>query len=189
MALIPLFLLALASRGGGGRGNDDFTPLPPDHGYICFGEGTLIWLERGWVPVEEIQTGDRIVTSRGIQTILTVESWQPVEYRDRPAVFENVRLSPNHGIKVGNIIVPACNLTTVRSRIDGSRYFHILVEDHSWLFAKADADGTIIRAESLCMTADLKLAKTFPDLVARHASDPVAQIRVDPKDPTARRAA
>lgn len=184
LALLPLFLLALV--GGGGGDKDGLTPLPPDYGGPCFGEKTLVLLERGWVPIEMIEVGERIVTSRGVQTILSVESWRPVDYRDRPSVIEGVCLSPNHGVAVDDTIVPACNLSAVRSKIDGSRYFHILVEDHSWLFAKADTDTTVIRAESLCMTADLKLARKFPELVERHATDPVAPIRMGVKDRVAR---
>ena len=187
LALIPLFLVALSGRGG--RGDNGLTPLPPDHGGPCFGEGTLVQLTRGWVPVETIRTGEEIVTSRGIQAILSVEYWRPVNYQDRPVLVEGVRLSPNHGVSVGEIIVPACKLSAARSPIDGGSYFHILVEDHSWLFARAVADAPVIRAESLCMTADLKLAKTFPELVARHAADPVASIRVGVKDHATRTAA
>lgn len=187
MALVPLFLIALAGRAD--RGDNGLTPLPGDYGGPCFGEGTLIQLERGWVPVQMIEAGERIVTSRGPQTILAVESWRPVEYRDRPFVVGGVRLSPNHGVAAGEIIVPACRLSTARSPIDGGSYFHILVADHSWLYAKAEAEAPAIWTESLCMTADLKLARKFPDLVARHAADPVAPVRVGIKDSAIRTAA
>ncbi|WP_139166764.1 hypothetical protein [Paracoccus chinensis] len=187
MALVPLFLIALAGRAD--RGDNGLTPLPGDYGGPCFGEDTLIQLERGWVPVQMIEAGERIVTSRGAQTILAVESWRPVDYRDRPFVVEGVRLSPNHGVAAGEIIVPACRLSTARSPIDGGSYFHILVADHSWLFAKAKAEAPVLRAESLCMTADLKLARKFPDLVDRHAADPVAPVRVGLKDSAMRTAA
>lgn len=187
LALLPLFLLALAGRGGGGK--NGLTPLPPDYGGSCFGEGTLIRLERGWVPVETIEPGERIMTSRGIQTILSVESWRPVDYRHRPFVVDGVRLSPNHGVAVGEIMVPACRLSSVRSKIDGSCYFHVLVRDHSWLSARSNTDSPVIQAESLCMTADLKLARKFPELVERHAMDPVVQVRVGAKDRAAQTAA
>lgn len=179
MAFIPMFLIALVGRTD--RGNDGLTPLPGDHGGPCFAEDTLIRLERGWVPIKMIEAGERIVTSRGIQTILAIESWRPVDVRDRAFVVEGVRLSPNHGVAVDEIIVPACRLSTARSQIDGGSYFHILVANHSWLFAKAEPDAPAIRAESLCMSADLKLARKFPDLVARHAADPVAPIRMGAK--------
>src|SRR5690606_36234442 len=72
LALLPLLLfgLLLGSGGGGSSRDNGLTPVPVDNGQPCFGEGTLILLHRGWVPVEEIVTGDRIVTSRGVQTIL-----------------------------------------------------------------------------------------------------------------------
>lgn len=187
MALLPLFLVALAGRGD--RGGAGLAPLPGDHGGPCFGEGTLIRLDRGWVPVETITAGERIVTSRGLQTILAIESWRPVDYRDRPFLVQGVRLSPRHGVAAGGALVPACRLGTARSPIDGRSYVHILVPDHSWLLARAAADAPVIRAESLCMTADLKLARRFPELVARHAADPVVPVRVGVGDGRARIAA
>lgn len=186
LALLPLFLLALMGRGGDGR--NGLTPLPPDYGGSCFGEGTLIRLERGWVPVETIEPGERIVTSRGVQTILWVESWRPVDYRHRPFVVEGVRLSANHGVAVGETMVPACQLSSVRSKIDGSCYFHVLVRDHSWLSARSDLASPVIQAESLCMTADLKLARKFPELVERHAEDPVVPVRLGASGPAAQTA-
>lgn len=173
LALIPLALLAFAGLGGGG--DDGMTPLPPDYGGPCFAEGTLIQLEQGWVPVETIRTGDRILTSKGVQVIRSVDSWLPVDYRDRACVLQGVHLSPNHGVASGQFVVPVQEATPTRARIDGSRYFHILVDDHSWLSAKSSPDGTVVQAESLKMTDDLKLAKKFPDLAARHAADPVAR--------------
>ena len=164
--------------GRGGDGNDGLTPLPPDYGGSCFGEGTLIRLERGWVPVETIEPGERIVTSRGVQTIIWIESWRPMDYRHRPFVVEGVRLSPNHGVAVGETMVPACQLSSVRSKIDGSCYFHVLVRDHSWLSARSEMTSPVIQAESLCLTADLKLARKFPELVERHAKDPIVRVRV-----------
>lgn len=174
MALLPLVFAALGGRDRGGNG---LTPLPPDHGGPCFGEGTLIRLDRGWVPVEAVRAGDRAVTSRGLQPVLAVESWRPVDYRDRPVLVGGVRLSPNHGVAAGGALVPAGELGAARAPIDGRRYVHVLVPDHSWLLARAAQGAPVIRAESLRLTADLKLARRFPGLVARHAAAPVAPLR------------
>ncbi|ARJ68393.1 hypothetical protein B0A89_00720 [Paracoccus contaminans] len=182
LALLPLLLVGLIGRGHKGRDNG-LTPLPPDHGGPCFGEGTFILLERGWMPVETIRTGDRIATSRGVQTVLAVDCWCPLSYVDRPALVKGVRLSPNHGVEDGPMLVPAAAVAQERGRIDGRLYIHVLVEDHAWLYARADAAGEIIRAESLRLSADLRLARDFPDLVARHAADPVAPMRVQSQRP------
>ena len=53
----------------------------------------------------------------------------------------------------------------------------------------ACSSGDGIVSLSLCMTADLKLARKFPDLVARHAADPVAPVRVGLKGGAMRTAA
>lgn len=182
LALVPLLLVGLIGRGHKGRDNG-LTPLPPDHGGPCFGEGTSILLERGWMPVETIRAGDRIASSRGIQTVLAVDCWCPLSYLDRPAVVKGVRLSPNHGVEEGGMLVPAAAMAQRRGRIDGRLYFHVLVEDHAWLYARADGAGEIIRAESLRLSADLRLARDFPDLVARHAADPVAPMRMGSQRP------
>ena len=65
-------------------------------------------------------------------------------------------------------------VSSKRGLIDGRSYFHILVEDHSWLSVKADDAGTVLVAETLLLTKDLKLAKDFPHLVDHHAANPVA---------------
>ena len=62
MALVPLFLFALAGRAD--RGDNGLTPLPGDYGGPCFGEDTLIPLERGWVPVQRIEAGERMSNGR-----------------------------------------------------------------------------------------------------------------------------
>lgn len=170
LALIPLGLLFFASRDGG-----DGTSNPPRQvGGPCFCEGTLIRTEAGWVPVETVRAGDLVHTSKGPQPVLSASSWQPTQFPDRPAIVAGVRLSVNHGVSVGAHNVDAGAVSPLRGRIDGRRYVHILVEDHSWLEVKATPEGQVLRAESLQMTSDLKLSREFPHLVARHAAAPVA---------------
>lgn len=170
LALIPLALLYLGTRGG-----DDVGSNPPQNiGGPCFCEGTLILADNAWVKVETIQAGDIVTTSKGPQRVLSVGSWQPTQFRDRPSIVAGVRLSANHGVQVDGFNVEAGTVSSKRGLIDGRSYFHILVEDHSWLSVKADDAGTVLVAESLLMTKDLKLAKDFPHLVDHHAANPVA---------------
>lgn len=172
LALLPLGLLAVLgiSQDGSGR---PVSP-PTEYGGPCFCEGTLVLLERGWVAIENVREGELIKTSNGTQKVLAVESWQPVEYRDRPCIVKGVRVSKNHGVSDGRERIPAQDVSAVRSPIDGSRYFHILVHDHSWLYVKADLAGEVLEAESLYMTGDLAISKTFPELIALHGARPVA---------------
>ncbi|WP_147385944.1 hypothetical protein [Paracoccus sp. JM45] len=172
MALIPIGLLLLLKNGN--HHNKELTPVPKNHGGNCFGEGTLILLKRGWASVENVKVGDSIATSKGFQEILSVGSWQPVEFQDRPVMIGGVRLSHNHGVAVGNFRVEAQLVSSLRLRIDGRRYFHFLVTNHSWLFAKSDKSETEVKAESMLLTNDMELSKIFPHLVALHATYPVS---------------
>lgn len=179
LALIPLAILFLASRGGNGSSSGGVPPtgVPLDQGGICFGEGTLLQMEDGWRRVEDIRVGERIVSSKGIQTVLSVDFWTPTEFRHRPCEIEGVSLSTNHGVRQGEYRVPAQEVSLRRERINGLKYFHILLENHSWLYAKATPEGTVVEAESLWLTKDLALSQRFPELVARHAADPAAPNR------------
>lgn len=171
LALIPLAILAGLTRGGGGG---DRATLPPgDHGGPCFREGTLISTEAGWRPVETLAAGDLVTTSKGAQPILSVESWQPVEFRDRPVVFVGVSLSQNHCVDVGGRRVPANMASPRRGIIDGARYYHVMVQNHAWLTVKGLTDGPELRAESMGLTDDIQpLAARFPALARHHAAWP-----------------
>ena len=174
-------IIALLGRDSGGS---NFSSTPIDHGGPCFLEGTLIQVALGDLrPVETIRPGEWIFTSSGTQKVLSVESWQPTRYEDRPVIVKGVRLSPNHGVLQhdatdAEVLVPAHEVSSQRGLIDGRRYFHILVQDHAWLMA-CPADGSgFIWAETLAVTADMPaLAKRFPHLVKRHAAHPVAPMR------------
>lgn len=172
LALIPLAVL-FAVRGGGG----DRATLPPgDHGGPCFVAGTLIGTDQGWRRVEDLAVGDVVATSKGAQAVLSVESWQPTEYRDRPVIFNGVRLSKNHCVDVGGVRVPAQSAPSFRGMIDGRRFYHVLTRDHAWLDACADPDGPVIRAETMQLTDDIQpLASRFPGLAAHHAAEPCDQ--------------
>lgn len=176
LALIPLGLFLLLRSGN--HHDNGLTPVPTDQGGSCFGEGTLILLKSGWVPVETVKVGDSIATSKGFQDVLSAGSWQPVEFQHRSVMVGGVRLSPNHGVAVGDFRVEAQVVSPSRLRLDGRRYFYFLVTDHSWLFAKSGEAETEIRAESMMLTKDMELSKTFPHLVVMHAANPVSLTRL-----------
>ncbi len=192
LALIPLAILFFASRGGDGGSSSGGVPpsgVPLDLGGPCFGEGTLLQMEDGWRAVEEIRVGDRILSSKGVQTVLSVDFWTPTEFRDRPCEIEGVSLSANHGVLQGEYRVPAKEVSLRRERINGLKYYHVLLENHSWLRAKSGPEGKVIEAESLLMTKDLPLAQKFPELVQRHAADPAAPNWIEAQEMPERQAA
>lgn len=181
--LVVALLIALFKDGGGRdyASNDQPANPPDDDGGSCFCEGTLIWIGPGRMkPVEAIRVGDKIGTSEGMQRVLSVESWTPTRFKDRPVIYEGVRLSPNHGVCAGDtgaaeVIIPAIEASSTRGRIDGRRYYHILVENHAWVLVSPEDRRGYVVAETLRVTADMpKLATRFPHLVEHHAAHPVA---------------
>lgn len=154
-----------------GRGGDNPGANPPgDHGGPCFREGTLIRTPDGWTKVEELEVGMYVHTSEGDQPILSVEGWTPTEFKDRPAIFLGVRMSPNHAINVLGARIPALSIATGRGIIDGARYIHVLVERHAWLMVRADLSTKSFAAESLLLTPDMPaLSERFPEAAASHA--------------------
>lgn len=172
LALIPLAILYFASQ----RSSDGNRAVSPPRGPAgpCFCEGTLVQMNNRWTPVEEVRAGDTIMTSKGEQTVLHVASWQPTEFRDRACLVKGVRMTANHGVFVDGFYVMAGDLSPRRVMNDGSHYYHILVKDHSWLFAKADITGETVRAESLFITATHSLSSLFPALAKMHSLEPAA---------------
>lgn len=174
---VGLGLLALvALLAGRHHDRNGSSNLPDEPGEACFREGTQLQTRDGWTPVEQLAAGDVIVTSRGPQIVRDVSSWQPVDRRDRAYDHGGVWLSGNHRVLQDGHAV-AVRLTSARRRmIDGARYFHVLVDQHAWLNARADEGSAAVSCESLMLTADIPLSQRFPHLVARHAQSPVAPL-------------
>lgn len=179
--LIGVGILAILAAlfSGGNGGSDQFSTTPIDQGGPCFMEGTLIMVgPNDFRPVETIAVNDTILTSKGPQKVLSVESWQPTNIKDIPVIYKGVRMSSNHRIVVNptieDVLVPVKDVSAVRGRIDGRRYFHILVTDHALLVVRASVGSEeSVLAETLAITDDMPLlAKRFPQLVARHAEHP-----------------
>lgn len=178
-----LILCAIFCRGGGDRAT-----LPPgDHGGPCFREGTLIQTERGWVRVDDLKEGMTVSTSEGEQIILSVESWVPTEYKDRPVIYRGVSLSKNHCVGIEGCRVEAQNVSQERGMIDGAAYYHVLVGNHAWLYVRGHEgspevpphQSDVLVAESLMVTPDLKtIYDRFPKLAEQHAARPCDYDRV-----------
>ena len=174
-------LLWIVSRDSGGSRMPNHSV---DHGGPCFEEGTLVMDGLGvWRPVETFREGQKISTSKGLQTVLAVESWMPFRHEDRPVIYKGVRMSHNHGVQVvlddgSELIRPVEEVGGIRVGHNGRRLYHILVENHAWLMVKgADGEAQSFFAETLAVTNDMpKMAKRFPHLVAKHSSDPVAPL-------------
>lgn len=169
LAAIPLLIAGfLISRDNGN------VPPPGDYGGPCFSEGTLIETVNGLKRVEKINVGDMVVTSSGPQEVLSVESWLPTEYKDRPAIYNGVSMSQNHAVLHEGEYVPAGMATNERGIIDGNLYYHILVRNHAWLVVLSTDGRTAIFAESMLLTADIRpLCDRFRDVVELHAANPV----------------
>lgn len=172
----------IMNRDGGGSSMPN---EPVDHGGSCFAEGTLIMDGLGaWRPVETFREGQRVSTSKGLQTVLAVESWMPFRHEDRPVIYKGVRMSHNHGVQVvlddgSELIRPVEEVGGIRVSHNGRRLYHILVENHAWVMVKGtDREAQSFFAETLALTNDMpKLAKRFPHLVEKHSTDPVIPLK------------
>lgn len=124
---------------------------------VCFANGTEIVTDCGPVPVELIKSGMRVQTlDQGMREVVWVGDHSVAngkKYRDDAALpvriasgaFGNndpLFVSQQHRILVGDMFVKAKDLITVPgfpARIARGkrnlRYFHLLLEDHSVLFA------------------------------------------------------
>lgn len=164
---IPLLaLLALSNRGG----KSGLTPLPGDYGGPCFREDTLVLTTTGWAPVEVLTRDDVVVTSKGPQRVLAVDSWTPKEHRHRPVVVSGVYMTANHRIRAGDGMIEAEKAGHPRVPIDGMRYYHVVIEDHAML--TVTVLGIPVHAESMQVTLGTKMGREFPHLIERHAQAP-----------------
>ena len=166
--VVPLLIVALLI-GKGNRGQSN--PTKPDGG-SCFLEGTLISTPHGFVPVEQLKPGMAVKSSKGDQTIICVTSWQPINPEDRAYSMDGVHLSPNHRVLHNGRVVEARATSSVRRMLDGTTYHHILLVDHSWLYASSGDTSKVVRAESMALTPDMPLGRLMPDLAAHHAAHP-----------------
>ncbi len=177
LAIPLLALLALSSRGGNSK--PGLTPLPGDYGGPCFREGTLVLTTAGWAPIEILTQADVVVTSRGPQRVLAVDSWTPKDHRHRPVVVEGVHMTANHRIRADEGMIEAEKAGHPRAPIDGMRYYHVVIEDHAMLTVASPELGLPIHAESMQVSPGTKMGREFPHLIERHAKAPAAELVVE----------
>lgn len=172
IALAGLVIIAvLIGKGNRPHGN----PAKSDGG-ACFLEGTAIYTPCGWVPVEELRPGQKVLTPAGHQKIVHVASWLPTDHSDRPVIVGGVHLSPRHRIQRAGEVVDAGEASDERAALDGRRYYHVLLADHTWLFAHSGPGTKAVLAESLMLTPDMALGRAMPDLAAHHAANPATGV-------------
>ncbi|MGZ2259797.1 Hint domain-containing protein [Roseobacter sp. A03A-229] len=133
----------------------------------CFAAGTRIHTPKGWVPVEELQVGDMVLTAdAGPQPIRwrghrLLNAAQMVVTRQHPIEFKpgslgpglparTLRVSPQHRILMqGDRLVAARGLTDLpKVRVmQGCRqisYHHLLLDRHHVIFAEGVATESLL---------------------------------------------
>ncbi|MEP5757737.1 MAG: Hint domain-containing protein [Litoreibacter sp.] len=151
------------------NGNRIDGDLSPGTSVVCFANGTMIETERGFVPIETLQAGDRISTmDAGPQPIRWISS-RKISHLEmlanpnlRPVILPGttkLKVSRHHRMLIcgkiaqkmfgqDEILVPAKDLVgycgvEMDASAQGVTYFHILLDDHHII----NANG--ISAESL----------------------------------------
>ncbi len=128
-------------------------------GIACFCRGTLIWTERGEVPVEDLAIGDEVVILSGEarpikwvgrrnyaarfvadnRTVLPIRIEAGALADDVPA--RDLWVSPEHALHIDGVLVPAgllVNGATINQveRIGRLEYFHIELDTHEVILAE-----------------------------------------------------
>jgi hypothetical protein len=132
---------------------------------VCYAAGTKILTKKGYVAIEDIQLGDSIVTHGSIKNgsiTNTKTTFKPAIWTSSFTVpansatttpicikkgalsqgvpFEDLYVSPGHGVTVGNRLVLACTLvngTTIVQEYPkrSVTYYHIELPSHSTIIA------------------------------------------------------
>ncbi|MDE3029578.1 MAG: Hint domain-containing protein, partial [Paracoccaceae bacterium] len=187
------FNFNIAGRTGGNAGTAYIDNVQLNATVVCFARGTLIETETGPRPVEDLRTGDRILTvDNGYQPIRWIGcSHVPAQGRLAPirintGALGNTRpliVSPHHRILIGGwraellfgvpeVLVAAKALVNDHSilRQEGGYidYFHILFDQHELIYAEgAVAESLFLGAQSLSALSDEardEIETLFPEL-------------------------
>ncbi len=147
---------------GGGNANGDGTVFRvSDAGFVCFTNGTRIRTERGDVPVEALQVGERAVTASGEARAIRWIGHRRLapHHQPEPQAAHPVRItagafgegrpsrdlfvSPAHAIAVdvlGEVLIPACRLingtTITQVEANAVTYWHVELDSHDILLAE-----------------------------------------------------
>jgi hypothetical protein len=119
----------------------------------CFATGTAILTVRGEVPVERLRPGMLVRTQNGRpagvrwigrRTVRVTEDTAPILVRANALAertpFRDVRLSPDHAVLIGGVLIPAHRLrngATISQDMSAGAitYWHVELDRHAVLFA------------------------------------------------------
>ena len=136
--------------------------------YACFTAGTMIATPTGEMPVESLSAGDMVATAAGTARPIRwigrarVRDIRPGSrtYVGRPVVIgknalggglptRDLRVSPQHGIAIDGVLVPAISLVngvsiTRDDACDTVDYIHIELETHDLILSEGVASETFV---------------------------------------------
>jgi hypothetical protein len=129
-----------------------------DVAYVaCFAAGTRILTPGGEVPIEELHTGDRVVSAFGGSVPIDWIGRRRLECHRHPRPAEiwpvrvrahafapgqpsrDLRLSPDHAVYADEVLIPIRTLvngtTIVQEPLDTITYFHVELPQHDVIYA------------------------------------------------------
>jgi len=146
---------------------------PVNGSVVCFLKGTMILTTRGEVPIEYLTAEDKIVSggnivdgkvsgrqsSADLKCVINFTE-DNLHYFSRPICFKkdsmgtnvpnaDLFVSPLHAVKVGNEMIQAHYLVNGKTiaydmECDSAEYYHILLDNHSVIFANNMAAETLV---------------------------------------------
>lgn len=95
---------------------------------VCYAKGTKILTKNGYKRIEHIGFNDKIVTKKNAPVCIKVGAL------GENAPFEDLYVSPDHGIIINGKIIAAKRLINHRSIFQDVEYYHLELESHRWYF-------------------------------------------------------
>ena len=172
------------------NGNFSFTGAPP----ICFLAGSRLLTDRGEVPIEALQIGDRLATPSGeTKTVRWVgHSVFHAKNRAYPDVIWPVQvirdafgeglpsrdlwLSPGHCVAYDGVLIPVGVLCNGRSIVQHERssveYWHVELEQHGVILAEGlPVESYLDTGNRLAFANGGAFQALHPDIRAKHWSE------------------
>lgn len=115
----------------------------------CFLKGTLIKTPDGDVPVETLKDGDKVNTAYGVETVINIHHELvkggaknlpyliPKDFQDKDQPYQDLYLSPDHGIFVGK--KPTDNQWLLPKR-NQDKFKQVLMENFEYYHIKLSGD-------------------------------------------------
>ena len=152
----------------------------------CFAAGTRIATACGAVAVEDLRTGDEVVTRTGTASIVWIghrrvqcnhhrapETVFPVRIRAGTfgeAPIRDLLLSPDHAVWIDGALVPAGLLVDgdaiVQEACDRITYFHVELDRHDLLFAEGLETESYLDTGNRAQFANASLVSLHPAFAA-----------------------